>query len=231
MLRAHFAPTPSNMLKSFLIHHLIRQRATFFCLMGLLCCCMGLAGCASSGGGTKEQLKEQLLTDQNIETGTNWISDWLGKLWGRNSARNQPFTLQISTTPSLNARADGRALALLVRVYHIKSKEAFLARTYHDLSQGDGKLEGAGIIDMKELVLRPGQTHRSAEMLQANAPYIGIVALYQQPAGDHWRIVLDRATIKANKQVVKLVAGTCALMHEKDAGANQQPRCAAANAR
>ena len=208
-------------------HRPMHQRAVSLCLLGLLCGCLCFTGCASSSGS----IKEQLLTEQNIEAGSGLLSDWFGKLWGRNSARNQSFTLQISTTPSLNARADGRALALLVRVYHLKSKEAFLARTYHDLSQGDGKLEGAGIIDMKELVLRPGQTHRSAEVLQANAPYIGIVTLYQQPAGDHWRIVLDRATIKANKQVVKLVAGTCALMHEKDASANQQPRCAAANAR
>lgn len=227
MLRALFAPTPLNMYKPFHIHRPMCQRATLFCLIGLLCCCMGLAGCASSGGNAKEQL----LTDQNIETGTNWVSDWLGKLWGRSSTRNQPFTLQISTTPSLNARADGRALALLVRVYHLKSKEAFLARTYHDLSQGDGKLESADIVDMKELVLRPGQTHRSSEVLQANAPYIGIVALYQQPAGDHWRVVLDRTTIKANKQVVKLVAGTCALRHEKEASTSPQPRCAVANAR
>lgn len=220
------------MPKSLLSHRSLSQRAAFWGLIGLLCSCLGVAGCASSGSGAvKSQLKEQLLTDQNIETGTNWVSDWLGKLWGRSSARNQPFTLQISAAPSLNARADGRALALLVRVYHLKSKEAFLARTYHDLSQSDGQLEGAGIVEMKELVLRPGQTHRSAEVLHANAPYIGIVALYQQPTGDQWRMVIDRTTIKANKKVVKLVAGTCTLMHEKDANANPPSRCAAASAR
>ncbi len=103
--------------------------------------------------------------------------------------RNTP--LRLETAADLNAGGDGRGLATVFRVYKLRDSGAFLATPYHAFGNAEREKAAFGqdLVDVRELILSPGETLDLKETLPAQAPYLATVALYRQPAGQRWRFV------------------------------------------
>ena len=118
---------------------------------------------------------------------------------------------RLFASDSLNVDESGRSLALLVRIYRLKSPDSFLQAAYDTF--GDPDKEKAALqqdlIGVRELQLLPGQRHEAMDKVPREAPYIGIVALYRQPAGKRWRYAFHSAA--AEKQGLHLGLHACAM--------------------
>lgn len=118
---------------------------------------------------------------------------------------------RIAASDALNTDERGQSLALLTRIYKLKSPSAFMQVPYEvfgDAAQEKARL-GDELIETREVQLIPGQRYESSDKVAREARYVGIVALYRQPASQRWRYVFS--TEAAEKASLVLGAHACAL--------------------
>jgi type VI secretion system protein VasD len=118
---------------------------------------------------------------------------------------------RIQASESLNTDAQGQPLALLTRIYKLKSPGSFMQIPYEvfgDPVQEKARL-GDELIETREVQLIPGQRYESNDKVAREARYVAIVALYRQPAAQRWRYVFS--TEAAEKSGLVLGAHACAL--------------------
>ncbi|RZL00432.1 MAG: type VI secretion system lipoprotein TssJ [Rubrivivax sp.] len=96
---------------------------------------------------------------------------------------------RLHASDSLNVSPAGDAVALLTRVYKLRSPNAFLQAPYEVF--GDPAKEkaqmGDDVIETREVQMIPGQHHEVKEKVAREVRYIGIVALYRNPSPHRWR--------------------------------------------
>lgn len=120
-------------------------------------------------------------------------------------------TLRIHAGDQLNTDTNTRSLSIVVRVYKLRSANAFLLSPYDAFKDVDAerKALGAELIDVRELVLAPGQKHEVVETFLTDASTLGVVALFRAPAEGRWRFAFDAKA--AEKSGVTLGVHGCAL--------------------
>lgn len=126
-------------------------------------------------------------------------------------ARAHRIRLEIDAADNLNADAQGRGLALILRIYRLRDTTAFLQaplETFLDAAREREALAGE-LVDVHELVLKPGQPFAAQELLDADASALGIVALYRHAAPYRWRLAF-RADL-AERTGIRIGAHACAL--------------------
>lgn len=96
---------------------------------------------------------------------------------------------RLHASDSLNVLPSGESVALLTRIYKLRSPNAFLQAPYEVF--GDPVKEkaqlGDDIIATREVQMIPGQHDEVIDRTAREARYIGIVALYRNPAAQRWR--------------------------------------------
>ncbi len=105
------------------------------------------------------------------------------------------ITWRLHASSSLNTLADGQSLALLVRVYRLRSPDSFLqapADTFGDAAR-EKELLGDDLISVREVQLVPGQRHETTDKLPRDIGHVGIVALFHHPAAGRWRYAFATA--------------------------------------
>ncbi len=101
--------------------------------------------------------------------------------------------VRLTTGEVLNSTADGEPLALLVRIYQLKTDTGFASLGYDQfVERADEKqLLGNDLVSVRELTLLPGKTYTLDEKMPANAKVLGIVALFHSPAAARWKYAFD----------------------------------------
>lgn len=105
------------------------------------------------------------------------------------------ITWRVHASPSLNTLPDGQSLALLVRVYRLRSPDSFLqapADTFGDAAR-EKELLGDDLVSVREVQLVPGQRHEATDKLPRDIAHVGIVALFHHPAVGRWRYAFPTA--------------------------------------
>lgn len=123
--------------------------------------------------------------------------------------RNVLLRMHAATRLNLNER--GQPLALAVRLYKLRQKDAFESAPYAaflDLQQERERL-GADLVDVREIMLVPGQRYEVTESVARDAAHIGIVALFHNPAAGHWRTTLSSMAAERDGLTIGLHA--CAM--------------------
>lgn len=120
-------------------------------------------------------------------------------------------TLRIHAGEQLNTNAEMRSLSVVLRIYKLRRIEAFSAATYASFgnAQSEDKAFGADLVNVREVVLTPGQRHEVVETMPLDAAYLAVVALFRAPAEERWRFVFE--TGPAAKTGVTLGVHGCAL--------------------
>lgn len=96
---------------------------------------------------------------------------------------------RLAASDALNLNAQGQPVALLTRIYKLKSADAFLKAPYEVFGDNtkEKELFGEDLIDSRDLQLLPGQHYERTDKAPRTANFVGIVALYRAPSPSHWR--------------------------------------------
>lgn len=119
--------------------------------------------------------------------------------------------LELLAAQNLNAGNGTKGLALVVKVYQLKSTTAFDQAPYSAfLDENSEKAAlGSDLVKTTEILVMPGQDHELVERVAPDAGQIGIVALFRTPAAVRWRFTFD--TKKAAKSGIRLGLHACAM--------------------
>jgi type VI secretion system protein VasD len=108
-------------------------------------------------------------------------------------ARNVEIRLHAS--PNLNAGAGWQPYALATRIYKLRQPAAFQRMSFDSFLSLHSEREKLGndLLEVKEVMLIPGQRYEISEKVTREAYYIGVVALFRTPAANRWRMVIPAA--------------------------------------
>jgi type VI secretion system protein VasD len=123
--------------------------------------------------------------------------------------RNVPLRLHAATRLNVNER--GQPLALAVRLYKLRQKDAFEEAPYAAFLDPQQERErlGADLLDVREIMMVPGQHYEVTEKVAREAGHVGIVALFHNPAAGHWRTTVSSA--EAERNGVNIGLHACAM--------------------
>lgn len=132
-------------------------------------------------------------------------------------ARNVPIRLHAAS--KLNVDAQGRPLSLLARIYKLRQDAAFRQAPFDAFltAQKERDALGADLIDVKEVMLVPGQRYELVEKVSREAYFVGVVALFHSPAPQRWRLVY--AAVDAAHGGITVGVHGCALSNGAGASA------------
>lgn len=119
--------------------------------------------------------------------------------------------IRVHAAKKLNVDARGRPLALAARIYKLRQDGAFLQAPYNAFldPQREKEVLGADLLEVKDVMLVPGQKYEVVEKVSREAYFIGVVGLYHTPAPQRWRLVY--ASADAEKAGVTVGAYACGL--------------------
>lgn len=115
-------------------------------------------------------------------------------------SRHLPVTLRLHAGTVLNTDGAGRALTVVTRVYKLRATDTFLQSPY-EAFQTDNPTEAPfakDVIEMRELVLAPGQRVESVEPLAPEVRALAVVTLFRNPAPGRWRFAFDTQAAQAS---------------------------------
>lgn len=154
-----------------------------------------LGGCASSGGASPSADGVISQAGRPTPAASEGLLQQLMQTVGlsKKQATEQQLQLRIFTAQNLNAGNGKKALALVVKVYYLRSLDRFNTAPFNDfLSKSKARAAlGSDLLDSREMLLLPGQRYISTEHLPLNARYLGVVALFRTPAVKRWRFAYD----------------------------------------
>lgn len=107
--------------------------------------------------------------------------------------RNVPIRLHAAN--ALNVDAHGRPLAVVARIYKLRQEAAFQQAPYGTFLNAEKEKDalGADLIDVKEVMLVPGQRYEVIEKVSRDTAFVGVVALFHSPAPQRWRLAYSTA--------------------------------------
>lgn len=119
--------------------------------------------------------------------------------------------LRIHAGDNLNADDTGHGLAVVARVYKLRDANAFMSAPYGVFgSASQEKLAlGDDLIEVREMVLMPGQKIQTRERMTSDMAYLGVMAQFRRPAPERWRFAFAQVDIE--KTGVTIGAHDCAL--------------------
>lgn len=118
---------------------------------------------------------------------------------------------RVHASTSLNVTEQGQSLALLTRLYRLRSPDAFLQAppdTFGDAAKEKDVL-GDDLVSVREVQLIPGQQYETTEKVPRDVRYVGIVGMFRAPASNRWRYAFSTAT--AERSGLTLGAHACAM--------------------
>ena len=124
-------------------------------------------------------------------------------------ARN--VTIRLHAGPNLNAGAGNQPLALATRIYKLRQPAAFQQLSFDGFlsPQGERELLGSDLLEVREVMLIPGQRYEIIEKITREAYYIGVVALFRVPAENRWRLAFTAGD--AEKSGITIGLHACAI--------------------
>ncbi|SPA01366.1 conserved hypothetical protein [Cupriavidus taiwanensis] len=168
--------------------------------LAALACASVLTGCAVGGtllaGAASGALEAVGLKPSNLPE-------------SQKPPREVPLKLYAGT--NLNAAADNRPAAIVVRLYKLKDPTSFLQAPFDTFidPQREQKTLGADLVQVREMTLIPGQRYEILEKVTREAGTFGVVALFRSPAPQRWKFAFD--TAKSEKSGVTIGLHACAM--------------------
>jgi type VI secretion system protein VasD len=128
---------------------------------------------------------------------------------GTVDAAKWAFTTQVKTMnldfvnrSSSNTSGAGQSLSTVVRIYQLKTPQAFEQLDYAQLQTNDVDALKADLLGSIDLVLRPNANASISEPMSDDAEYVGIVAFFRDDGRDSkWKLVVPKKQWKKSDPV------------------------------
>lgn len=176
-----------------------------------------LAGCASGGGGVGKAFNRTL------------ESVGLREIDHDERAGIRTLPLRLYAGDNLNAGNGDRALATVVRIYHLRGIQRFEQAPFDafmDEAREQAAL-GSELVQVREVVLTPGMRQQFDERLSAETTHVAVVALFRAPASSRWRFAFDARHGDVERDGITVGLHACALSSGSPALASSVPGDAA----
>jgi type VI secretion system protein VasD len=172
-------------------------------LASWLLCAVMLAGCASGG-----------IVDKGLELVGFKKPEPPAGLDGVEVPKVQlqkKVTLRLHAGQVLNVDPNGRSLALVTRIYKLRSTSQFMQAPYAAFTAptSEKPVFADDVISMQEVVLTPGQKHEVVETLPTDTSHVAVVALFRAPDPQRWRFAFEAKP--ASNSGITLGAHGCAM--------------------
>jgi len=127
------------------------------------------------------------------------------------AAKPKQVTLRLHAGQVLNTDSKGQSLSLVARIYKLRGYTAFARMPYEAFkdSEADDHSLGSEVVEMREVVLTPGQRYDVVEALPATSTHIAVVALLRSPDPQRWKFIFD--AVQAARTGITIGAHACAL--------------------
>lgn len=140
-------------------------------------------------------------------------ASWLRKPPELPDAQKPPrsVALRLHASPKLNLDRRGQPIALAVRLYKLRRTEAFEQAPYAAFldPQAEHESLGGDLVEVREIMLVPGQRYEVREQVSREAVHLAVVALFQRPAEGRWRTAV--ASADAEREGLTIGLHACAL--------------------
>lgn len=121
---------------------------------------------------------------------------------------------QILASFDINPDANERPSPLVVRVYELKSKNAFDEADFFKLYDEEAATLGGDLLTREEFEISPGQGREIVHKADDQARYFGVIAAYRNIEEAHWRAIIPLELNKKNNLLVKLGKQTVTIKHQ-----------------
>ncbi|MBB1629491.1 type VI secretion system lipoprotein TssJ [Cupriavidus sp. UME77] len=119
------------------------------------------------------------------------------------------MSLDLTSRSSLNTNGAGQSLSTVVRIYQLKSPQAFEQLSYARLQANDLELLKPDLLATKDVILRPDASVSLSEPMHAEAEYVGVIALFRSPGKETvWKLVVPKKQWKKTDPVRIEVRGS-----------------------
>jgi len=127
--------------------------------------------------------------------------------------------IRLHAAQNLNAGKAVQPMALAARIYKLRQIATFQQMNFNAFldPQTERQLLGNDLLEVKEVMLIPGQRYEVVEKVTREAYFIGVVALFQAPAEQRWRLSFSSAD--AEKSGITVGLHACAMSVGAGAGA------------
>jgi type VI secretion system VasD/TssJ family lipoprotein len=102
--------------------------------------------------------------------------------------KGEPLRLSIEAAPQVNLDEKGHSLPTTLRIYQLKDTAKLDGATFDDMLDHDKDTIGPDLVAVQEVVINPGERIEPPLQRQADADFVGVVALFRTPAGIFWRL-------------------------------------------
>lgn len=121
------------------------------------------------------------------------------------------LSINLHASEKLNVDANGKSLALVVKLYKLRQNAAFQQASYETfLDPTKEKLALSNdLLEVKEITLIPGQQFHAEEKVTREAYFIGVVGLFRKPGNANWRATFSPAEVE--KTGITLGLHACSL--------------------
>ncbi|WP_254073997.1 type VI secretion system lipoprotein TssJ [Burkholderia sp. S171] len=133
---------------------------------------------------------------QSVKTGTVDAAKWAF------TTQVKTMNLDFVSRSSSNTSGAGQSLSTVVRIYQLKSPQAFDQLDYAQLQTNDMDALKPDLLATTDLVLRPNANASISEPMSDDAEYVGIVAFFRDDGRDSkWKLVLPKKQWKKTDPV------------------------------
>jgi len=150
-------------------------------LAAAVCAILTIAGCGVA---------------QSVKTGTVDAAKWAF------TTQVKTMNLDFVSRSSSNTNGTGQSLSTVVRIYQLKTPQAFDQLDYAQLQTNDMDALKADLLGSTDLVLRPNASASISEPMSDDAEYVGIVAFFRDDGRDwKWKLVVPKKQWKKTDPV------------------------------
>jgi type VI secretion system protein VasD len=133
---------------------------------------------------------------QSVKTGSVDAAKWAF------TTQVKTMNLDLTSRSSLNTSAAGQPLSTVLRVYQLKTPQAFQQLDYAQLQSNDLDALKPDLLGTTDVVLRPNATASISEPMSEDAQFVAIVAFFRDDGRDStWRLLIPKKQWKATDPV------------------------------
>lgn len=184
-----------------ILHIHTRNLLTLVAGIGLL---MATSGCSIFGGSDNVEKTEKTSPATNTDTAS------------------KPVPVNIFAGNNVNRGNSDKPLALVVRMYLLHEPDKFEQMSFDTLVDADKTKDmlGSDLVESREVLFVPGQQYSGKATAPQGNGYLGVVALFRDPAPMRWRVVFDLN--KTGNKPITIGLHDCAMTVTSGATLNKQ---------
>jgi type VI secretion system protein VasD len=104
----------------------------------------------------------------------------------------------IKSTSDINPNLDNKPSPLVIRIFELKSIDAFQNNDFFSLYDNESESIGKDILAKNEIEVRPGEKYKYNRDLNVETRYLGVIAAYRNLDNSQWRASIE---VPLNKKI------------------------------